>query len=148
MSRLSIVGAELLLETLTLFDEIEPIKQDHDKATYAPIMTREDGRIDWTLTATEISCRVRGFQPYPTTFTIFRGSRLTIWQTEAVGCSEASSEADCGTIISALGGEMIVRCGDHTSLKISEVQPEGKRRMSVRDFINGVRPAQGESLAQ
>ena len=79
MERLSFVGAALLAETLASFDSLAPIEQDHGAATLAPIMKREDGLIDWKMSAASIANRVRGFQPFPSSFTSFRGGKLTLW---------------------------------------------------------------------
>src|SRR5688572_22075341 len=80
MSRLSDIGAEVLSETLEHLDEIVPRAQDDEQATYAPIMKREDGRIDWQMTAREIALRIRGFQPFPSSYTFVAGHKLTLWQ--------------------------------------------------------------------
>src|SRR6185369_1534666 len=83
MERLSVVGAELLSETLRELDSLKPVKQDTDLASLAPIMKKEDGLIDWKSSATEIADRVRGFQPFPTAYTYFQSKRLTLWQAGA-----------------------------------------------------------------
>ena len=80
MERLSVTGADLLSETLAMFDELTPQPQDDSLATFAPIMKKEDGLINWMLTAAEITNRVRGFQPFPTAFTFYREKKLTIWR--------------------------------------------------------------------
>ncbi len=147
MERLAAVGADLLIETLEKLDRIEPREQPHELATLAPIMRKEDGRIDWTLPAAAIRNRIRGFQTFPTAFTMYRGRRLTIWQAENE-IDEISTAGPCGSIVSANGGHIIIQCGDRTLLRVAEVQQEGKRRMAVRDFINGVKPVVGEILGQ
>jgi len=147
MSRLSYSGADLLSETLFGFASIVPQGQDHDLATLAPIMQREDGRIDWQMSAKEISDRVRGFQPFPTAFTAFKQSKLTIWRAFS---AETTPDGDCedGEVIEAHGDTLLVRCGNSSSLKIEEIQPEGKRRMSVRDFLNGSKITKGAILGK
>ncbi|HYP01348.1 MAG TPA: methionyl-tRNA formyltransferase [Pyrinomonadaceae bacterium] len=147
--RLAALGAELLSETLARIDELEPRPQAEDEATHAPILTREDGLIDWHMSAREIERRVRGFQPWPNAHTLFRAQRLVIHQ--ALPQSEPEDEAGegdpaTGRIIKARGDELVVACGGRTHLQLSEIQLEGKRRMSARDFINGVRVAAGERL--
>jgi methionyl-tRNA formyltransferase len=145
MSRLSIVGAELLSETLARLGEIRPRAQDEEKATFAPMLKREDGLIDWALDARQIERRVRGFQPWPNAFTSYQGHRLVIWKAQALAAGDSFGEA--GEIISAHGDALVVACGDQTAIRLLEVQPEGKRRMTARDFLNGAHLQKGESLS-
>lgn len=144
MARLSEVGAELLSETLRRLNEIEPRAQDEEKATFAPMLKREDGLINWALDALQIERRVRGFQPWPNAFTAYHDRRLVMWRAEALTDYEGS--APCGEIVRAHGDELVVACGDHTALSLLEVQPEGKRRMAARDFLNGAHVRAGERL--
>lgn len=134
MPRLSQLGAELLSETLATRDELRPRPQDDSLATLAPIMKREDGLIDWRMSAFEIANRVRGFQPFPTAFTNYGDTKITIWQ--AKGESILVDRAP-GQVVEAKGDNLIVACGGGTALQISVIQPEGKRRMTTRDFLNG-----------
>ncbi|HKC65014.1 MAG TPA: methionyl-tRNA formyltransferase [Pyrinomonadaceae bacterium] len=142
MERLSVIGAETLSETLRRLDEIEAREQSEDKATFAPMLKREDGLIDWALDAAEIERRVRGFQPWPNAYTKYGPHRLVIWRASVA--SDEQRRGSQGEILKAHGDDLIVACGDETSLRIEEVQPEGKRRMSVRDFLNGARVQAGE----
>ncbi|HEY0546274.1 MAG TPA: methionyl-tRNA formyltransferase [Pyrinomonadaceae bacterium] len=144
MSRLAVTGAELLSETLRRLDELEPHEQDEEKATFAPMLRREDGLIEWQLDAFEIERRVRGFQPWPNAFTNHHESRLVIWRARAERTEQGAHDA--GEIIRAHGDELSIVCGDQTSLHLTEVQPQGKRRMSVRDYLNGTRVRAGEKL--
>lgn len=146
MSRLSFVGADLLDETLRTLDAIAPRPQDDSLATFAPIMRKEDGRVDWTMSAKEISDRVRGFQPFPTTFTTFRGHRLTIWKAVPLEKDEFDGVAKPGHIAAANGGEFVVGCGHRSFLQVLEIQLEGKKRIGTRDFVNGMRPVVEEKL--
>ncbi|HEX7957987.1 MAG TPA: methionyl-tRNA formyltransferase, partial [Pyrinomonadaceae bacterium] len=154
LERLSHVGAELLVETLERFGEIEPRRQDDTEATLAPILRREDGLIDWSLGAFEVERRVRGFQPWPNAHTTYKGRRLILWRAEPhareAGLGDAApfeegAEA-AGTLVVARGGELFVACGGGTTLKVLELQPEGKQRMHARDFINGSHAQAGERL--
>jgi methionyl-tRNA formyltransferase len=145
MARLSHLGAEILSETLRRLDEIEPVEQSEEKATFAPVLRREDGLIDWALDAAQIERRVRGFQPWPNAFTRFNSQRLVIWRALALAGDEAHGAPE-GEIVRAHGDELMVSCGDKTLLRLEEVQPEGKRRMKVRDFLNGARVRTGERL--
>ncbi|MFT3745487.1 MAG: methionyl-tRNA formyltransferase [Pyrinomonadaceae bacterium] len=142
MSRLAISGAELLSETLANIDTIVPKPQEHSVATFAPIMTREDGRIDWQMPAKQISDRVRGFQPFPTAFSRFRDAKLTIWKAQ----EQVASNRRPGEIVEIGTDSLVISCGGETSIEVFELQPEGKRRMTGRDFINGFKPRIGEIL--
>ena len=154
LERLSHEGAELLAETLARFDEIEPRAQDAAGATHAPVLRREDGLIDWTLDAFGIERRVRGFQPWPNAHTAYQGRRLIIWRAEAAGREAGPGDAAppdetpgaAGTLVVARGDELSVACGGGTTLRVLELQPEGKQRMPARDFINGARARAGERL--
>jgi methionyl-tRNA formyltransferase len=144
MARLSVLGAETLSDTLARLEEIEPREQAEEKATFAPIIRREDGLVDWALDAAQIERRVRGFQPWPNAFTIYKSQRLVIWRASVR--KDEHVRNDEGLILKAHGDELVVSCGDETALRLHEVQPEGKRRMSVRDFLNGARVQAGEKL--
>ena len=134
MERLSILGADLLGETLSQLDQIVPRAQDDNRATFAPILKKEDGLIDWTKTAVEIERRVRGFQPWPNAYTALNSRHLTIWRAEAISSDLTVSP---GEVVSAHGDELLVKCGGDTALRLLDIQPEAKRRMSARDFLNG-----------
>ena len=136
MERLSHLGAETLSNALSDIEDLTRTKQDDSEASFAPLMKKEDGLIDWKMSATDIERRVRGFQPFPTSYTFHNGSRLTIWVASVVGCSRSADE---GAIIEAVGDSLVVACGDESALMIHEIQPEGKRRMATRDFLNGVK---------
>ena len=150
LARLATLGAELLSETLARLDELQPRPQHEAEATHAPILRREDGLLDWTAHATEIERRVRGFQPWPNAHTLFRGQRLVIHQAVPQRPPEGESANDdtaaSGELTKAHGDELEVACGEGTRLRLPEVQLEGKRRMSARDFINGMRVRAGERL--
>ncbi|HWS87029.1 MAG TPA: methionyl-tRNA formyltransferase [Pyrinomonadaceae bacterium] len=154
LERLSHVGAELLVETLSRFEGLEPRAQDDSRATLAPILRREDGLIDWSLDAAQIEHRVRGLQPWPNAFTTHLGRRLIVWRAEArgreAGLGDAAPQEEgataAGTLVAARGDDLVVACGGETTLKLLEVQPEGKQRMRARDFINGSRLQAGEKL--
>ncbi|HUQ34616.1 MAG TPA: methionyl-tRNA formyltransferase [Pyrinomonadaceae bacterium] len=143
MMRLSLLGAEVLSETLAGLEKIEPREQSEEKATFAPILRREDGLIDWTLDAAQIERRVRGLQPWPNAFTVYHSQRLVI-RRASVHADEREEETIAGEVVKAQGDDLIVACGDATRLRLQEIQPEGKRRMQVRDFLNGMRVKTGE----
>jgi methionyl-tRNA formyltransferase len=146
-ARLAILGADLLSETLPRVErgEIEPLIQDNNEATYAPMLKREDGRIDWQMSASEIGNRVRAFQPWPGTYADSRDGKLIIWR--ASEATELKSETnESGTILSADQSGVAVACGANSVLRIEEIQVEGKRRMQARDFINGARLKAGDRI--
>jgi methionyl-tRNA formyltransferase len=140
MERLSFDGAELLSETLRTFDIIAPSAQEEADASYAPILKREDGVIEWDRSAKEISDRVRGFQPFPSSFSYRNGRKVTIWRTAV----RDSANAELGTVASIDKETFDVACGDGSGLSVLEIQPEGKRRMSAADFVNGMRLKVGD----
>lgn len=145
MERLSVMGAELLSETLARLDHIEPQPQREEEATHAPILRREDGLIDWTSQARDIERRVRGFQPWPNAYTSHAGRRLIIWRATPLH-GALDKEVDVGTIVEAYGDHLVVACGGGTVLALLEVQLEGKQRVRARDLINGLRLCAGEKL--
>lgn len=140
--RLAGIGAELMVDTLRSLaaGSLLPRPQDSLQATLAPILRKEDGRIDFHRSAQEILNRQRGFQPWPGAFTSFRGKSLNVWAAQP-----ASYSVPQGTF-SLQGDCLLVGCGNNTSLELLELQPEGKKRMSARDFIHGYHPASGENL--
>ena len=143
--RLARVGAELLSDRLVRLErgEIQPVAQTDSEATYAPILKREDGLIDWRMTAREIADRIRGFQPWPGTFTIFRGARLIIWRARETNF-EGAGEIEPATIASADNTSFTIACAGQTFLRVEELQIEGKRRVGARDFLNGARLGVGD----
>jgi methionyl-tRNA formyltransferase len=142
------MGAELLI---TVVDQLasgtareEP--QDETQATYAPRLTKEEGLIDWSQSASQIHNRVRGLYPWPHAYTFFRGTRLIV-RRSAVGTSNAASpDRSPGTILEATSEAIHVATGDG-ELAILEVQPEGRRAMHVHDFLLGHRLAAGETFS-
>ena len=150
MSRLAPMGAELLSETLARLDTITPVPQHDQDATFAPMLKKEDGLIKWELNALAIERVVRGLQPWPTAYTHHRSGHLTIWRAAAeidLGTDLETydrANAVAGEVITAHGDDLIVRCGEATRLRLLEVQQEGKRRMSTRDFLNGTHLQAGE----
>ena len=146
MQRLGNLGAEVLSESLSLIDTLIPQSQNHQKASYAPILTKDDGLLDWTMTAGAISNRVRGFQPFPTSYTFLDGSRITIWK--AAPTKVQTTQHPPGMVLEALGDVMTIACGAGTRLSITEIQPEGKRRMATRDFLNGSKLTAGKILGK
>ena len=152
--KLAAIGADLMVETLRGLDsgQVRPTPQDHSQATLAPILKKEDGRMDFARSANDLFNRLRGFQPWPGAFTIFKG------KTHA-GASR-SSRATCGYVDArrtrSRGSAPVRRLRQDkdkdkrtdTALELIEVQLEGKRRMTAQEFINGYRPKSGDRLGQ
>ena len=145
MARLSFEGAKLLSETLKNFDKIKPRQQADKQASYAPMLTKEAGKINWESRAATINNHIRGFQPFPTSFTFYQGKKLTIWKAGEVQSSEFRVSS-FGAVLEAKSDNLIISCGNETALNIVELQLEGKKRMKVRDFLNGVKINIGEKL--
>jgi len=145
-ARLAEAGAELLVETLRglASGQIVPRPQSHEGATYAPILKREDGWIDWARTAQEIYNRMRGFAPWPGAYTEFRGQTCHVWGRPAL--SSGSKEAP-GTIV-AQGGRLKVTCGAATVLELTHVKLEGRKQVSAMEFANGARLLPGERFGK
>ena len=139
---LAAIGADLMVDTLRGLQAgtIAPRPQDHAKATLAPILKKQDGRIDFRQTAQEICNRLRGFQPWPGAFTVFRGKNLHVWQAAVSQHSLLPGE------LLVEGNCLFVGCGEGAALALFEVQPEGKKRMPAGDFVHGYRPQSGEKL--
>jgi len=139
---LAAIGADLMIETLRGLRSgtIQAQKQNNVHATLAPILKKEDGRIDFGRSAEEICNRFRGFQPWPGAFTTFRGKGLNI---KAI--KPAAEQVPPAELL-VRDGRLFVGCGNCSAIELLEVQPEGKRRMSVRDFVQGYRPLVGERV--
>lgn len=140
--RLAVIGAELLIDALERIDRITPEPQDSSQATLAPILKKEDGRIDWTYSARAIHNRVRGFQPWPGAHSRFRGQSLHIWKSGVAGRTGGEPGR-----LRHLDRRVWVDCGEG-ALELVEVQLEGKKRMSAADFANGQRLAESEALGR
>jgi len=142
--RMAAVGAELLVDTLRGLKSgtIHSKPQDHSQATLAPLLKKEDGRIDFRRPAAEIVNRIRGFQPWPCVYTTFRGKNLNVWAAKPDGHSLKAGE------LLVQGERLIVGSGSQTALELLELQPEGKKRMSARDFVHGYHLASGEKLGE
>ena len=144
LGRLAEMGADLISETISNLDQIEPKPQIDSEATFAPILKREDGLIDWSMDAFAIERRVRGFQPWPTAHTTFKSHRLIVWAAAPEWIEQLQFAP--GQIIEASRDRLIVACGDGTALRLLEVQPQDSRRMTVRDFLNGTRVNVGDQF--
>jgi methionyl-tRNA formyltransferase len=141
-ARMAGMGADLLVETLDGLRQgtIVPEKQDSAQASYAPLLKKEDGVIDWSLAAEAIHNRVRGLQPWPGAYTRFREHTLHIWKSRPAAGSGAP-----GTILGTR--PLSIGCGEGV-LEAVEVQIEGRRRMPAADFVNGQHVGENEPLGE
>ncbi len=145
--RLACIGALLLTDALAGFIEhkIEPMEQAHSEASYCKILKREDGKIDWSKSADEIDRLVRAYDPWPGTYTEKDGKRVKILKARTTNHEPrvpTEALAKEGTTIKegewlALEQKLYVGCGGDTKLQILELQPEGKRRMTAREYLTG-----------
>lgn len=133
-ARLAEAGADLLVDTLARLcaGSIQPQPQDHSQASYAPILKKEDGRIDWSNPAQQIHDLIRGFQPWPGAHTSFRGRSLHLWRSRLI--PQRWNRAP-GAIVHERG--VFAIGGDGAALELLEVQLEGRKRMSAEVFANG-----------
>ncbi|NCU16231.1 methionyl-tRNA formyltransferase [Pallidibacillus pasinlerensis] len=134
--KLSEAGAKLLSETLPklLNGVVTPIKQKDEEATFAYNIKREDERINWNRPGEEIYNHIRGLNPWPVAFTTLNGETLKIWWGEKV---EITQTAEPGTIIDVVPDGLIVATKNNTAIKITELQPAGKKKMSTEQFLRG-----------
>ncbi|HXZ20173.1 MAG TPA: methionyl-tRNA formyltransferase [Candidatus Acidoferrales bacterium] len=146
-ARLAEAGAPLLTETLEGLERgtLRGEPQDHSLATYAPLLKREDGRIQWFTPARQIYNRCRGFDPWPGTFAEFRGSRLRLWG-RPFPEERALADAPAPGILRQIGSTLLAACGESTWLEITELQPEGRKRMRTAEFLAGARLTRDERL--
>ena len=144
--QLSRQGVELLLGTLPpyLSGELQARPQDHERATLAPLIRKEDARIDWTRPACRIHDQIRAFNPRPGAFTWFRGKRLKIWLSRDP--RDSSFPVPGGRIRTTEKGSILVGCGEGSSLELVELQLPNRGRLRARDFANGVGLRPGERL--
>src|SRR5688500_13823318 len=146
MLRLSEIGSDLLSETLARLDQLTPQPQDDTQASFAPIIKKEHGLIDWTKPAESVERAIRGFQPWPNAYTSFNSRGLTIW--EAQSLLVVSPGVQPGEVVVALRDELVVQCGKQTALRILELQPEARKRLAARDFINGMHVKVGDRFGK
>ncbi len=144
--KLSLLGAELLIETLKGIeaDSIKPIKQDDEKSSYVKMLTKAMGHIDFTKNANEIERLIRGLNPWPSAFTYMNKKMLKIWDADVSEDIEVPQNSPVGTAFISKE-KMYVICGSGF-LELKEVQLEGKKRMCIEDFLRGNRIENGMVL--
>jgi methionyl-tRNA formyltransferase len=143
-------GAPLVVETVEglAAGTIEPQPQDHSGATLAPLLNREDGRMDFsTFTATQLKNRWRGFQPWPGAFTTLNGKKLIVHHADVAHSPHPYEHAapECGQLVIA-GDRLLVACDGNTWLELIELQLEGKKRLPAAEFLRGMQLAAGTRL--
>lgn len=134
--KLSEAGAKLLSETVPklIRGELTPIPQCEEEATFAYNIKREQEKIDWTKTGEEIYNHIRGLNPWPVAYTTLRGKTLKVWRALKIPLSRPASP---GKIVAIEEDGFIVATGDDTAIKITELQPSGKKRMPAVDYLRG-----------
>ncbi len=143
-SKLSTIGAELLIESINKYNDgsITPVLQDNKLATLAPKIKKEDYIIDWNQDASIVNNKIRAFSPYPGAYTLVDNKRLKIFKSEL---NKGIDYKETGKIINLSKEYFEVTCS-HGSLKVYEIQIEGKKRMSSKDFIMGFQKLEGVFL--
>ena len=138
--KLSGVGAALLVKTLDELEKgtVKPVKQNETEATHVTMLDKSFGNIDFSMEAARIERLIRGLNPWPSAFTHFNGKLLKIWDADV--CDDVVCES-CESVVNGMithvdNNSFIVKCGDN-SLKINELQLEGKKRMKTQDFLRG-----------
>ncbi|MFP7732869.1 methionyl-tRNA formyltransferase [Priestia aryabhattai] len=132
--KLSAAGAKLLSETIPSLvkGEITPVKQNDDEATFASNIKREQEKIDWTRTGEEIYNHIRGLHPWPVAYTTAEGQVMKIWWGEKV-----SASGKPGTVLSLEADGFVVATGNEIAIKVTELQPAGKKRMDAAQYLRG-----------
>lgn len=140
--RLMNLGGETLLEALPLIEagKISPVVQDDSLSNYAPLIKKEDGKIDWKKSSVQLYAQVRAFNPWPGAFTRLDGKVLKIW-----GAEPAEGKGNPGEVISVDKKSFTVACGEG-ALKIVSLQPEGKKKMDTASFLLGNKIETGTRL--
>jgi methionyl-tRNA formyltransferase len=148
--KLASIGADLMVETLRGLEngQLRAIPQDDSQVTLAPILKKEDGRMDFARSAADLFNRLRGFQPWPGAFTSYKGKSLQVHRAQP---SQPGLQLPPGQVL-VEGTRLLVGCGNPsnaaTALELLELQLEGKRRMNAQEFVNGYRPRSGDYLGQ
>ena len=142
--KLSVLGADLLVETLDGIwrDDVVKRKQDASLSTYARMLKKEDGRIDWSRTSKQIEQQIRGMNSWPSAYTMWNGKTLKIWKAQWNQSVHAHAP---GTILTVEKESISIACGEGV-IKILELQLEGKKRMPVKDFLLGYHMEEGSRL--
>lgn len=145
-ARLAQIGAELLVETIDDIDKIKPQKQDHSQATYAPKLSKEDGRIDWTKDSLHIERQLRAFTPWPSTFAFLGEKRIKIHKGKRMD-NPAPPSSSPGEIVAIRRDGIDVSCGEQSVFFIERLQPENRKIMDAYAFSLGGKINPGDKFA-
>ena len=142
--RLMYLGGEAIVEALPLLVEgkLVPEKQQNELSCHAPMIDKSMGRIDFTKSDAEIDRLIRSMTPWPSAFTSFRGKQMKIWKARPVGRTGGAAPGE----IIAIDKDVIVIAAGEGAIAVTEIQAEGKKRMSVHDYLLGVKIAVGEKF--
>lgn len=144
---LAVEGAQLLVETLEkLPGGLQPKPQNDAEASYAPLLTKEDEYLNWAEGAADIVNRIRGMNPWPGAYTIYENKRLKIYGAEQFPFTV--NDAVPGTVVEINDRGFVVMAGDHNGVLVTEVQMQGKQRMSAPAFLRGCHLSPGVCLGR
>lgn len=140
--KLAILGGEIIVKALPLIEkgELEAVPQNHEESTYAGMLSKEMGRLDFNKDAKSLEALIRGCNPWPGTFTFINGKSLKIWK-----ASVSNDNGTPGTIINVTSDSVVIACKEG-ALNVTELQLEGKKRMSAHDFLLGYKLEIGTKL--
>lgn len=146
-NKLSIIGRDLLIDTLpTIFEGTnESIVQNEDEVSLSPMISKAQEKIDWNQSAREIFNHVRALRPAPGTYTILKDERFKIWDTQVI---EETTTVDAGTIIEADKEQLLVACGEGTVLSLLSVQPSGRKRLNIEEYLSGAELEEGVKFGE
>ena len=145
--KMAVLGAKVLKDTLTELKNgtLKRQPQDDSLSSYAPIMTKELGLIDWNKTAQEIHNLVRGTDPWPGAYTFLNGDRIRVWRTTLVPQKHTDSNTEAGKILEVNNDGILVKCSDGCIL-VKEMQLDCCKRMRVECYIRGRQIDAGEKF--
>ncbi|QOY34416.1 methionyl-tRNA formyltransferase [Anaerobacillus isosaccharinicus] len=136
-NKLSVIGAELLSHTIPnlIAGKLTPIKQEDEKVTFAPNISREKEKINWAANGEAIYNQIRGLHPWPVAYTLLNDQPLKVWWAQKV--SKQNGDHSPGTIVAIESDGFIVSTGNETYIKVTDLQPSGKKRMLAEQFLRG-----------
>ncbi len=143
---LAALGAELLVETIGpyLRGEIEPRPQNEAEASHAPLIRKEQGRLDWSGSAFDVHNQIRAFNPWPVAFSSLRGELVKLWRSALPALGGTGRPP--GEVLGLTAGTLLVQCGGGTVVGLRQLQPASRKRMSAIDFVNGFGVSSGEAF--
>ena len=147
--KLAAVGAELIVEALPRIEkgEVKPVRQKEAESSYAGMLDKAMGHIDWSRSAREVDCLIRGMISWPGAYTYYHGKTLKIWKEQPDDLTENTEKYEPGMIVKVAKDSFWVKTAEGC-IRVWEVQLEGKKRMAVKDFLLGCHMTEGELLAK